>query len=141
MIAVAVIAAIFAGGVWFLGQTPRAREYRRIAMIHAASALRWAEYTRLAERGATSSIAFRDGTIMIRSEAFRPPVRPTDPKAAEEYDRDRARIVALCRARAAFHEQLKRKWLSAAWHPWESVAPDPPPPYPIEISSMQDVSL
>jgi hypothetical protein len=142
LIAVAVIAAVFAGGVWYIRQTPRAQECRRMAMmIHATSAQRWKEYASLAEKGATSYIEFKDGTIVIRTQYFHPAIRPTDPKAADEFDRDRARIVALCRARAAYHEQLKQKWLSAAWHPWESLTPDPPPPFPIEIGSVQDDTL
>ena len=53
---------------------------------HAASTLRWIEYSRLAERGATSCFTPSDGTIVIRAPCFHPAKLPTVPKAAADFD-------------------------------------------------------
>ena len=141
MIAVAVVAVIFAGCLWYLGRTPRSQECRRIAMIHAASARNWTEYARLSEKGLTWIMKNNLGGHVLQFIDSFPPKRPTSAKAAEEFDRKNAEIAAICRTRAAYHARMKEKWLRGARYPWETVLPDPPPPFPIEANSVRDVTL
>jgi hypothetical protein len=132
MIAVAISAVFFAGGVWHLGQTPRATACRRIARLEASYARAWAEYAALSDQGLTFIAKYDSGEIVLHPTVSRIPLDPVEPN-------ERARIAAICRTRAAYHEQLKQKWLRAARHPWESLAPDPPPPYPINDTAIKYV--
>ncbi len=109
---------------------------RRMARYHAAYARDWTEYAALSEQGVTFIANHADGEVVLHRHSGRPLVR-ADAKGAEEDDRECARIAAICRARAAYHEQLKQKWLRAERHPWESLAPDPPPAFPIKDTAIK----
>jgi len=112
-----------------------------MAMIHARSAREWTDYAQLSDKGITSILKVSSGPHVLQFNHFVEPQRPTQPKAAEDFDRECERIAAICRARAAYHAEMSQKWQRAYRYPWESVAPDPPPPFPIEASDIRDSSF
>jgi hypothetical protein len=136
-LAVAVIAVLFAAGVGYLGQTDRARKCRRMAMSHSGCVRYWTEYAELSDQGVTYIAKNEFGENVLHRLCYYPLDPPTDLKGREDFDRQCARLAAICRARATYHEQMKQRWLSAARHPWESVGPDPPPPFPIEDTAIK----
>jgi hypothetical protein len=141
MIATAAVAVALAVGVWNRGPTPWVKECRQRALNHGMSEGIWIENTKLSEQGRTWILSLGPGRYGLEILDPYPPERPKDPKGAEEFDRRCAETTAICRDRAAYHRRMRQKWLRAASHPWESVPPDPPPPFPIEPDSVRDVSI
>jgi hypothetical protein len=141
MIATAAVAVALASGVWYLGQTPWAKECRQRALNHGMSEGIWIENTRLSEQGRATILSLGPGRYGLEILDPYPPERPKSPKAAEEFDRRCAETTAICSDRAAYHRRMRQKWLRAATHPWESVPPDPPLPFPIEPDYVRDVSI
>jgi hypothetical protein len=72
---------------------------------------------------------------------FQPRPRPADPEQAEAFDRECAEIAAKCRRMQAYYDELRTKWERAASRPSEPDALDPPPPLPLEPSSVQDITF
>jgi hypothetical protein len=141
MIATATMAVGLAGGRWYLGQTPQVLECRWRARIHAGLARNWAEYAKLSEEGRAGITNLVPGQGTLEFYDAYPLQWPASPEAAAEFDRRCAEVAAICRDRAEYHVRMRQKWLRGADRPWESVAPDPPPSFPIEASSVRDVSL
>ncbi len=93
LVAVAVTAVVFAGGLWFLGHTP-CPEMPTVA-IHARFALNWEEYTQLSEKGISSIVRNSFGLNVLEFNHYVQPRRLTERIAAEEFDRSGAKISAI----------------------------------------------
>jgi hypothetical protein len=131
MIAVAIIALTFgAEQMW------RRREFLRSEA--AAHALKEAFYSDLAQDLAgdpgqaaslTATALLPDGTaVRFKGHgATRRPFYPPDGSVPADAATV-ARLVAMCKQRAAHHSQLRRKYERAARNPWLGVPPNPRPP-------------
>lgn len=141
VLAIVVAAVILTGGRWYLELTPRVREYRRNAALHARSAREWAEYTQLSKQGAVFISKNIQGRSFLSFYHFIPGHRPESLKEAKAFDRECAEIAAICRDRASYHAEMSEKWRRAASRPWADVLPDPPPPISLGVSGMRDISV
>ena len=106
LLVIALLAVLMATGLELGRATRRAREYRQLAVAHAAFrdlSLGEADDYRYAYRHRTTADN-RAGTDLLRSEAHE-------------------------RAMARYYDALFAKYLRAARFPWLPVEPDPPPPH------------
>jgi hypothetical protein len=98
MVEVLLLAILLTGGMWALETGQRLMEARAIARQQAVYERYWIDR------------AARDECRV------------------EELIPGRAAVVAYDLRQAAYHAELKRKYLRAAWRPWLAVERDPPPP-------------
>jgi Tfp pilus assembly protein FimT len=106
LIVIALLAVLIAAGLEGARATRRAREYRQIAVAHAA---------------------FRDLSLG-EAEAYRYVYihkAPADSRAGTDLLRSEAKERALAR----HYEALSAKYRRAARFPWLPVEPDPPQPH------------
>lgn len=144
MIAVAIAGAVCAGVRALLPESPQVLALRQRAREHQGQARVWAHYAKISEEGVTTLqrgwlIDGRPGEI-LQFNHFVPRRRPVDPDGAKAFDRECAAVAAKCRVMQGYHEQLGRKWEDAADNPSKVVTLDPPPPLPIEPSTVQDIT-
>ncbi len=129
MIAVAATAVVLAGYT----EVPLWKEQHRWSLLQAQyrhyEIGHWLRFARECEQGK----AYIEDEPSGRSYLYfldSPRPRPTDAHAAAEYDKECARLAAICREIAAHYGKMERKWTRTAFLPWVKTTPDPSRPYP-----------
>lgn len=144
MIAVALAGAACVVVRGLLPESPQILALRQRAKEHQRQARVWGRYAKISAEGVTTLQRgwLMDGTPgeILQFNHFVPRPRPVDPDGAKAFDRECAAVAAKCRVMQGYHEQLGRKWEDAASDPSKVVPPDPPPPLPIEPSTVQDIT-
>jgi hypothetical protein len=110
--------------------SPSVRKYRAMAQWHGVCLQEWRERSRLAENG--WSLFEQDPTLMLLEAPQPPPPYRLMGQAAVEEAQRRASVATLCRSMAAFHDEMRQKWLRAASRPWEAVSREPIPPFYVQ---------
>jgi hypothetical protein len=141
MVAVAGVAIVL---WWFKPESPESRSRRERAQHHQNEAKLWDGYAKLSERAVTTLqpgiLPDCRSAMILEFNHFLPRSRPPGVAEGAAFDRECASIAAKCRTIAAYHDRLRRKWERAAWYPWQAVPPDPPPPLPLEASTVLDAT-
>jgi len=126
MTLVAVVAVTIFAIRWAIELSPSVKKYRAMAEWHDQCLQVWREKSRLAENG--WSLFEQYPPLMLLDAPQPPPLYRLMGQAAVEEARRRASVATLCRSVAAFHDEMRQKWLRAASRPWQAVSRDPLPP-------------
>jgi hypothetical protein len=92
-----------------------------VLAVAFAAQRRWAYYRRMAAYHAQEAARIRHDGVFVYSSG---PGMKSDSWWAARF---REAITERDRA-AEIHARMSRRYAHAAFHPWEMVAPDPPPP-------------